>query len=453
VQVLAVAGLTLTEVQAAALTGIAMVASGAAAGTATVSVTRTAAELWQYYRQWISTFANFGSNDTWAFSANELTIGGWSLAASFSGGQSYTYTAGILSGTTAAPNFESGTLTLNVAGTYSQSFNNVSLVFNQAGTYDLRSATVSGTLTLANTSGGPVTVRLQPGVTFVNSGPSITVDNAVSVTVTVNNIVAGSRIQIYNSTTATEIVNQVVAGTSFAYTYTETVGITNGNLIRVRLAYQSGTTARVGFQTFGLASLSNWTILADQQTDTVYGGIGIDGSTVSEFSPDYPNIQVDINDPDGVTTLSRLYAWFSYICTSADGIRNWLGGIIAEDNANFKIVTSLLNLRLDNVAASGVQFVGDIRLFRDDGVAPVVATTTGGGSITLYAGKVYVVTTGGSALTPAESAKLMGLPDSTANATAVLAAALAQPIYADIRKVNAITVDGVGTEANPFGPA
>ena len=293
-----------------------------------------------------------------------------------------------------------------------------------------------------------MTVQLQPGVTFVNSGPSITVDNASSVTLTVNNIVAGSRIQIYNSTTATEIVNQVVAGTSFAYTYTETVGITNGNLIRVRLAYQSGTTARVGFQTFGLASISNWTVLADQQTDTVYGGIGIDGSTVSEFSPDYPNIQVDINDPDGVTTLSRLYAWFSYICTSADGIRNWLGGIIAEDNANFKIVTSLLNLRLDNVSAAGVQFVGDIRLFRDDGAAPVVATTTGGGSITLYAGKVYVVSTGGSALTPSESAKLMGLPDSAANAAAVLAAAQATPIHADAKRMNGATVYGVGASSD-----
>jgi hypothetical protein len=49
-------------------------------------------------------------------------------------------------------------------------------------------------------------------------------------------------------------------------------------------------------------------------------------------------------------------------------------------------------------------------LYRDDGTSPVVASTTGGGSITLYADKVYVITTGGSALTPTESAKLMSLP-------------------------------------------
>jgi len=35
---------------------------------------------------------------------------------------------------------------------------------------------------------------------------------------------------------------------------------------------------------------------------------------------------------------------------------------------------------------------------------------------------------------------------------AILAAAAANPIHADIRRVNAVTVDGAGTEADPFGP-
>jgi len=262
----------------------------------------------------------------------------------------------------------------------------------------------------------------------------------------------GSRIQVYNSTTDTEIANEIVAATPWVYPYDEGTDFTTGDLIRVRLAYQSGVTAKVGFESFAVASASGWSLLANQVTDSVYAAIAVDGSTVSEFAPDYPNVEVNINDPDGVTSINRLYAWFSHICTTEDGIRNWLGGIVAEDNANFKIITSKLNLRLDNVSTLGVQFVGGIRLYRDDGAAPVVAATTGGGSITIYADKVYVVSTGGSALTPSESAKLMGLPDSAANATAVLTAAQAAPIHADIRKVNAVTVDGAGTEADPFGP-
>jgi hypothetical protein len=262
VQVLVVAGLTLTESQAAALTGITMAASGAAAGTATVSVTRTTVELWQYYRQWISTFANFGSNDTWAFSANELTIGGWSLAATFFGGASYTYTAGVLSGTTASPNFEGGTLTLNVAGTYSRSFNNVSLVFNQAGTYDLRGATISGTLTLTNTSGGAVTVQLQPGVTFVNGGPNITVDNAVSATLTVDGIVSGSRILIRRTDTLAVLAN-ATTGTSYAYAYT----VSGSAPVEVILRNASGTPAYQPWRATTTLASVNVTITASQIAD------------------------------------------------------------------------------------------------------------------------------------------------------------------------------------------
>jgi len=267
---------------------------------------------------------------------------------------------------------------------------------------------------------------------------------------TVSNIQVGSRIQVYNETTDTEIANEIVAATPWVYPYDEGTDFTTGDLIRVRLAYQSGTTAKVGFEGFAVASASGWSLLASQVTDSVYAAIAVNGSTVTEFAPDYPNIEVDIDDPDGTTSINRLYAWFSHICTTEDGIRYWLGGIVAEDNANFKIITSLIDLRLDNVAATGVQFVGEIRLYRDDGAAPVVAVTTGGGSITLYAGKVYVVTTGGSALTPAESAKLMGLPDSAANATAVLTAAQAAPIHADARKMNGAVIEGTGQPADQW---
>jgi hypothetical protein len=44
-------------------------------------------------------------------------------------------------------------------------------------------------------------------------------------------------------------------------------------------------------------------------------------------------------------------------------------------------------------------------------------------------------------------------PTANDNATAVLTAAQGAPIYADIRKVNDYTVDGTGTEGDPWGPA
>lgn len=228
-------------------------------------------------------------------------------------------------------------------------------------------------------------------------------------TASITGITAGSRLQIYNVTTGTETVNQIVAGTSYTATYAEGAGYTTGDVVRVRLAYDSGVTAKLPFGGQVVVGASGWALLATQQDDAVYNSFGIDGSAVTEFVADFPNIQVDINDPDGSTCLDRLYAWFVHIQSSEEGIRNWFNGIVPEDEANFRVVTATLDLKIDNIAATGVIFTGNLRLYRDDGTAPVVASTSGGGSITLYAGKVYTIETGISGLTPAESVQLFNL--------------------------------------------
>jgi hypothetical protein len=268
--------------------------------------------------------------------------------------------------------------------------------------------TTTGVITLAN------------GATFVGTRTDANGTIAPPKTVSITGITAGSRLQIYNVTTATEVVNAVVAGTSYSATYNEGTGYTAGNIVRVRLTYTSGTTAKLPYSAQAVVGASGWSVLAAQQNDTVYATLGIDGSTVTEFTPDYPNVQVDISDPDGSTRVDRLYAWFVHTQSSdADGIRLWFGGIVPEDAANFRIVTSILNLKIDNVSASGVTFTDGRRLYRDDDASPLVSSTTGGGSITFFAGKVYTVNIGGSALTPSESAKLMSLPSSTDTASAV----------------------------------
>lgn len=214
-------------------------------------------------------------------------------------------------------------------------------------------------------------------------------------TAQVTNIVAGSRIRVYNVTTATEIVNEIVPGTSWTLLYVEGDGFTSGDVLNIRLTQCDGATAHLGFQGTAIAGATGWSLFASQTFDTVYATNAIDGTTVSEFVLDYPNVQVDIDDPDGESSITRLYAWFANELTTENGIRNLVGGLLAEDAANYKIITSALNLKLDNIATTGVQFIGDLRLYRDDGGAPVVSSTTGGGSITLYAGKVYTISGGG----------------------------------------------------------
>ena len=224
----------------------------------------------------------------------------------------------------------------------------------------------------------------------------------------ITNIVPNSRVQVYNLTKDSEVFNGVIAGTTYTISYGEGNEFENNDLIRTRISFVDGLSAMKGFEAVAQAS-NGWSIFAQQEIDTVYNSIGIDGSTIGEFAADYPNVEVDVQDEDGTTSINRLYAWWVNNEYTAQGIREYFGGLLAEDNSNFRIITDRVDLKLDNVESYGVQFVGDLRLFRDDGAAPVVSTTTGGGSITLYAGKVYNIVTAQSGLTPSESAQIGSL--------------------------------------------
>jgi len=370
---------------------------------------------------------------------------------------------------------------------------------------------VGNTLTIkASTYTGDMTttgvITLANGATFVGTRTDASGTIAPPKTVSITGITAGSRLRVYNNTTASEVVNQIVAGTSYSATYNEGTGYTTGNTLTITTTWQSGTSAKLPFSTQVVVGSTGWSALVNQQNDTVYNGIGVDGSTITEFTPDYPNVQVDISDPNGQTSIDRLYSWFVSVTTSADGIRNWFGGIVAEDAANFRVVTSILNLKLDNLSANGVEFTGGQRLYRDDNASPLVASTTGGGSISLYAGKVYTsvvstsspVITGDISQVPAAvqsgmtaqgytiaragnmdrldanistrlaAASYTAPPSAANNANAVrteLTTELTRidvavstrtqsgsTVNANVTQVNGIVIDGVGTEANPWGP-
>jgi hypothetical protein len=320
--------------------------------------------------------------------------------------------------------------------------------------------TTTGVITLAN------------GATFIGTRTDANGTVAPPKTVSITGITEGSRLQIYNVTTASEIVNTVVAGTSYTATYEEGTGYSEGDVVRVRLTYQSGTTAKLPYSAQAVVGASGWSILAAQADDTVYASLGIDGEAVTEFVADFPNVQVDISDPDGSTRVDRLYAWFVHTqAGDADGIRLWFGGILPEDEANFRIITSILNLKIDNIAATGVTFTDGRRLYRDDNASPLVSSTTGGGSITFFSGKVYtsVVNTASAPVitgdisqvpaavqsglsaqgyTTARAAKI----DSIATAAEVVTAIDAAAPSVNLAKVNDLTIIGSGNAVDPFRP-
>lgn len=77
------------------------------ATTLTLSANRTVAELWQYYRAWISQTANFDVADTWTYNGTMLNVGAWNIV--------------VNNGTTLTGNFTTtGTVTNNgtINGSY-----------------------------------------------------------------------------------------------------------------------------------------------------------------------------------------------------------------------------------------------------------------------------------------------------------------------------------------------
>jgi hypothetical protein len=357
------------------------------------SITLSGVYIWGTQAPWdlSSTLGTINLNG-----ANFTGMGNFTLGSSVSGPATYNLggTSKVISN---GANIDGSTIEndLDIQGSSITTFTNLTvngvMDFNTSGNYNLNSCTINE---VTNSSGGAVTLTIDTDTTITtNTGPNITVE--IPVQYTISNIVAGSRIQIYNTTTSTEIYNAIVAGTSYSDTYTEGTDFTDGDIVRVRLTCQSGTTACEWFTQNALASSSGWSVVANQMTLTAYPSLGVDGSTVTEYSLDGTNVQVDANDTDGLTTKKRLVAWYYYAGTTEVGIRDFFDGVELEDEANAKIVTSIVDLTVDNVSSRQLRMTDtDFRLYRDDGNTWIEYPSTGGYGIDTDSGKVFITNAG-----------------------------------------------------------
>jgi len=206
----------------------------------------------------------------------------------------------------------------------------------------------------------------------------------------VTNIEAGSTLQLYNVTKDAEVVNQVVTGTagtkvSANGTYTTSQISANDN-IRLRLTCQAGTEAFLAYEAFGVATTAGISFRADQQADTVYNGNGIDGSSISTLTADYPNVQIDISDGDGSADARELYAFYVYQSTTSTGIENWFGAITAIDAMNYRVNTAVVDIKLQNTGTTALVISG-ARIYRDNGTS-ILHADTGDLPMTLDAGEL-----------------------------------------------------------------
>lgn len=260
----------------------------------------------------------------------------------------------------------------------------------EAGDYTLEGNTYTGYTKpiYVSATTGTVTVSILSSdsvPTYDTDGATVVINQPYTSLASVTNLVAGSRVRIYNVTTATETYNGIVASTSYSQGYDDGTDYTAGDEIEVRIAYHSGVTAKLPVQHSTLATAAGWTVLVDQQDDVTYNANGIDGDAVTEFVADYPNVQIDINDPDGTTTPQRGYAWYIAGQLTEDGISYYHGAMTAEDEFNYRINTAIADMHIQNISVDPVYVVG-ARLYRDDGTNVTVAGT---GPIQMEYGRTY----------------------------------------------------------------
>lgn len=239
------------------------------------------------------------------------------------------------------------------------------LVLNSAltgtGTIDMSSNTLSYTGTSL--------------LTILHSAGSLT-------SISVINLVAGSRVRVYNDTTSTVIYNNIVAGTSLVLPYDYS---TPQNL-SIRVAKTSGVTSYLPFSSSNTITELGVSFTVNQVLDTVYNLNAIDGSAVTEFASGVSSVEIDVTDPDGTTSVQRLYAWFINNLMSSGGISDYFGAIVAQDEINYVINASVVDLKIKNVSTAATVVQG-ARLYRSDGNT---IFETGFGPIQLDVGKAYV---------------------------------------------------------------
>jgi hypothetical protein len=202
----------------------------------------------------------------------------------------------------------------------------------------------------------------------------------------VANIEAGSTLQLFNVTQNAEIENLVVSGTagtkvSASGSYA-TAEAALGDTIRLRVTRQTGATAFLPFESFGVATASGLSFRADQSLNTIYNSNSIDGSGISgiSLSPDYTNVEIDLSDSSAPYEVSAqsIYAYYIYLLTTSQGIANFFGAITPIDRMNYQVNSAVVPIKIQNTGSTDVVINGG-RIFRDDGVS-IISTGTGAGT-------------------------------------------------------------------------
>lgn len=279
------------------------------------------------------------------------------------------------------------------------------------GTYVLSGVSIEQghTLVIRNDSPSIAITVEAPNVAYTTStaGGTITVVTPTSTAgISAPNVTAG-RVQVYNVTQSSEMDNTVTPG-NYLLTWVNGTLANAGDVIRFRWVEQSS----IPIESLIVATADTTTqIISSPEEDVIHSSYGLDGSTITEFTFDFPNVQFDIDDTDNLFYLSRFYAWYKYNLSSSVGVAFAWGSYEATDTSNHIIRDDVLNVFFDNARSVSARQGDNIVVKRVDGAYPQAAVTSGGGGLGFYYQGIGYETSSGSGLDTAERNKLLGLRD------------------------------------------
>jgi hypothetical protein len=266
------------------------------------------------------------------------------------------------------------------AGSYDVVFDTTATnSFNISGnTITLNASSFSGTLITS----GSVTLNLTSySGTIIDSSGSRSFGSY-----SVSNLVVGSRVQVYNLTQSLEVFNDIVDSTSFTRGFVSEMA--EGDIIRVRIAYQNGVTAKQEQEFIITCRVPSWEVSANQVDALEYNAFGVDGSNITEFALDLDNgnIEVDVTDLDNLTQIQRIGSWYYAELMSSNGISDLFGAFVWLSANQISIDQSKVDLKIDNKKSEPLMLTGG-RLYRLDGSTIISSTSN---SVQIDFSPVYV---------------------------------------------------------------
>ena len=321
----AATNLVLTETQAAALTGISLVASGANGGVVTLTSPRTVSELWQYFRSWKP--LNLVSNE-WSYDGKTLKVNSWTVVGihNLSVGEIETTTAeatGVIQNLTVLGNVIQNTPT------------------------NLTNVTMTGTLTYNTPTNTDVTFTNSTLATVNNSGAGIVTVKRINSTLT-----AGINVVSFVPTTLTFTLN--------------------GGRIRVlnNLGVEQFNQTTDGTIELLAVATGTWTYrIAKYGNQLIEGSFTIDGTTkaiTASFIPDtfVVDTLVNVTAYTDLNTTQKVYDYQSYNLTTALGIA--IGSKLSKGFGTLSITGALV---FDTNAVSLFDYTANVLTVKTSSIA------------------------------------------------------------------------------------